>query len=413
MVGTIETTVQVPASAATAWRSNPACTVRGVPVSYRAGDDREPRDVVQREAREPAVDAGIDRRARGVTLTAEARSAERSRTTFRGRPVVPEVDTTAPTPAGTGRPFGRRCSPPSSITAVGSRPSRRVARSARLGSRTATASPRSQLRRTAVAASGAGRTTATSCDSSGWATDRYRNRWSNHSQCWRTRDHEPDSARGRLEAGRRRLHRHPLRDRRRHRQDHDLSARGAQRLPARARCSSCATRSSVARDDPDDRRDRPHRRGPRRVLLRRRSADSRRRRLRRRRRDRPAQRARPADPDPAVPEAGGRDGRGVRDRRRTCAARGVRPDDRRGQRAVRPDRAEGRILRRRLRLGPARAIGRPEEGARDLDPVPTVRRASRRSTWAWSTPSCRSPSSRRRRSAWCREMLEIARSRCG
>ena len=54
------------------------------------------------------------------------------------------------------------------------------------------------------------------------------------------------------------------------------------------------------------------------------------------------------------------------------------------------------------RAGPP---GRPEEGQGDLVPLPPVRRRAGRSTWAWSTPSCPSRSSRRRRSRWCREML--------
>ena len=48
-------------------------------------------------------------------------------------------------------------------------------------------------------------------------------------------------------------------------------------------------------------------------------------------------------------EAGRRDGRRLRDRRRARAARALRPHDRRRQRALRPDRPEGRQLRRRLR----------------------------------------------------------------
>ena len=55
-----------------------------------------------------------------------------------------------------------------------------------------------------------------------------------------------------------------------------------------------------ARNDPDVGVDRAHRRGPRRVLLRRRPAHPRRRRLRRRRRHRPPQRARPPGADPAA-----------------------------------------------------------------------------------------------------------------
>src|SRR3989337_2275537 len=46
------------------------------------------------------------------------------------------------------------------------------------------------------------------------------------------------------------------------------------------------------------------------------------------------------------PQAGERDGRGVRDRRWARAAPVLRPHDRGGQRPVRPDRAAGRVVRR-------------------------------------------------------------------
>ena len=68
-------------------------------------------------------------------------------------------------------------------------------------------------------------------------------------------------------------------------------------------------------------------------------------------------------------------------------------------------------LRRRLRLRAAGAHRRPEEGPRDLVPVPPVRRPGRRSTWGWSTRSCRSTGSRRRPSQWCREMLALSPAR--
>ena len=104
---------------------------------------------------------------------------------------------------------------------------------------------------------------------------------------------------------------------------------------------------NAARDEPEHRGDHPHRRGRRGVLLGRRPAHPRRRRLHRRRRvptgHRPAQRARPPDPDPPHAEAGGRHGRRLRDRRRPRAARRVRSHDRGGQRAVRPDRPAGRL----------------------------------------------------------------------
>ena len=73
-------------------------------------------------------------------------------------------------------------------------------------------------------------------------------------------------------------------------------------------------------------------------------------------------------------QAGDRAGRGLRDRRRPRAAPGLRSHHRGRQRALRPDRPEGGQLRRRLRLVVPGARGRPEEGARDLVPVPPVRR---------------------------------------
>ncbi len=68
---------------------------------------------------------------------------------------------------------------------------------------------------------------------------------------------------------------------------------------------------------------------------------------------------------------------GVCDRRRARAAPRLRSDDRGGQRALRPGRTEGRLLRRRLRR---RSAGEPrgaEEGQGDLVPVPAVLRAGR------------------------------------
>ncbi len=83
-------------------------------------------------------------------------------------------------------------------------------------------------------------------------------------------------------------------------------------------------------------------------------------------------RHRPAHTDPAPAQAGRGDGRRVRDRRRPCAAPRMRPDDRGGQRPLRPGRAEGRIIRRGLRGGPAREPRRAQEGKGDLVPVPAV-----------------------------------------
>ena len=90
-------------------------------------------------------------------------------------------------------------------------------------------------------------------------------------------------------------------------------------------------------------------------------------------------RHRPARPDPPAAEAGRRDGRRLRDRRRPRAARRLRPDDRRRQRPLRPDRPEGRLVRRRLRRQRAVAPRRAQEGQGDLVPVPPVRRPARRS----------------------------------
>ena len=84
----------------------------------------------------------------------------------------------------------------------------------------------------------------------------------------------------------------------------------------------------------------------------------------------------------AAAEAGRRDGRRLGHRRRARAARRVRPHDRRRQRPLRPDRPEGGQLRRRVRLGAAGPHRRPEEGARDLVPVPSSTTPRRRSTWA-------------------------------
>ncbi|MCK7494661.1 MAG: enoyl-CoA hydratase-related protein [Comamonadaceae bacterium] len=48
---------------------------------------------------------------------------------------------------------------------------------------------------------------------------------------------------------------------------------------------------------------------------------------------------------------------------------------------------------------------RPEEGARDLVPVPPVRRAAGAARWAWSTRSCRYERLEAETVQWCREML--------
>ncbi len=167
---------------------------------------------------------------------------------------------------------------------------------------------------------------------------------------------------------------------RHHRQDHDRPARGAQRLPAH-HALRAARRLRDRPQRPRGRGDRPHRGGAGGVLLRWRPAHPGRRRLRGRRRHRPAQRARPPDRDPAPSQARRRDGGRVRDRWRPHPPHRVRPHRRRRQRPLRPDRPARRLVRRRVRLGSARPVGRTEEGARDLVPVPAVQTRRKRSTW--------------------------------
>ena len=134
----------------------------------------------------------------------------------------------------------------------------------------------------------------------------------------------------------------------------------------------------IARDDPDDRRDHPHRRRARRVLLGRRPARARRRRLPRRARHRPPQRARPAGADPpaarsrSIAMVAGYAIGGGHVLHIVCDLTIAADNARFGQTGPRVGQ-----LRRRLRLGPARAHRRPEEGARDLVPLRAVRRAGR------------------------------------
>ena len=86
----------------------------------------------------------------------------------------------------------------------------------------------------------------------------------------------------------------------------------------------------------------------------------------------------------------------------------LRPDDRRRQRALRPDRPEGRLVRRRLRLGPARAPDRPEAREGDLVPLPPVRRARRRSTWGLVNAVVPLERLEEETVQWCREMLALS-----
>ena len=115
----------------------------------------------------------------------------------------------------------------------------------------------------------------------------------------------------------------------------------------------------------------------------------------------------------ALPEAGRRDGRRLRDRRRPRAPRRLRPHDRRRQRPLRSDRAEGRVVRRRLRLGPPRPHRRPEEGPRDLVPVRASTTRRQALDMGSSTPSCRSPISRARPSRGAARCWSSRRSPCG
>ncbi len=119
--------------------------------------------------------------------------------------------------------------------------------------------------------------------------------------------------------------------------------------------------------------------GDRGVLLGRRPADPRRRRLHRRRRGGPEgrrapRRGRPPRADPAPAEAGRRDGRGLRGRRRAHPPPRLRPDDRRRERALRPDRAAGGLVRRRLRRVAPRQQHRRQARQGDLVPLPPLRR---------------------------------------
>ena len=137
-----------------------------------------------------------------------------------------------------------------------------------------------------------------------------------------------------------------------------------------------------AREDTDGRRDRPHRRGPARVLLGRRPARARRHRLRRRA-ARSVGRFHVTDlqvqmrrtPKPIVAMVAGYAIGGGHVLHVVCDLTIAADNARFGQTG--PQR---RQLRRRLRRQPARRPGGPEEGQGDLVPVPPVRRRARRST---------------------------------
>ena len=91
-------------------------------------------------------------------------------------------------------------------------------------------------------------------------------------------------------------------------------------------------------------------------------------------------RHRPARADPPPAQAGRGDGRRLRDRRRPRAAPRLRPHDRRRQRALRPDRAEGRLVRRRLRRGAARRAWSARRRPRRSGSCAASTTRSRRST---------------------------------
>ena len=195
--------------------------------------------------------------------------------------------------------------------------------------------------------------------------------------------------------------RHPLREGRGDRQDHDRPARGPQRLPAADAGRAVATRSSWPARTPrsasivltgageeafcsgGDQRVR----GDTATSATTRSQPA-----------RALPRHRPAGADAPPAEAGGGDGRRLRGRRRPHPPPLLRPDDRRRQRPLRADRAAGRLLGRRLRRLACCATCRDQEGEGVLAALPPVRRRGGAARWAWSTRSCRSRSSSARRS---------------
>ena len=107
-------------------------------------------------------------------------------------------------------------------------------------------------------------------------------------------------------------------------------------------------------------------------------------------------------------QAGRRDGGRLRHRRRPRAARGLRPDHRRGQRPLRPDRPQGGQLRRRVRreLPRAPSSGRRRPGRSGSSAASTTR--SRRSRWGWSTRSCPLAELEAETVRWCQEMLQLS-----
>ena len=210
---------------------------------------------------------------------------------------------------------------------------------------------------------------------------------------------------------RRRLRGHPLRD---------CPATASRRSRSTARrCATPSGPQTLDRDlrrararprGPRRRRDHPHRRGPARVLLGRRPARARRHRLRRR-----AARRSGASTSPTCtcrsagcPSRSWRWSPATRSAAGTCCTSSATsrspPTTRASARPARGSARSTAASAPALLAEPRRARRRPRRSGSSA--ASTTR--SRRSTWAWSTPSCRSSGSRRRPSHWCREMLALS-----
>ena len=87
-------------------------------------------------------------------------------------------------------------------------------------------------------------------------------------------------------------------------------------------------------------------------------------------------------PDPRGPQARDRGRERLRDRRRPCPPRALRPLDRGRHGGLRPDRSPRRLVRRRLRHLVPGARRRGKACARDLVPLPALRRRDSRALGA-------------------------------
>ena len=155
--------------------------------------------------------------------------------------------------------------------------------------------------------------------------------------------------------------------------DHDRPSGAAERLPrAHGRRADRLPEAGLGRSRGG--RARADRRGRARVLRGRRSEAARGDRRLRSLRQRPVRGGDAPSHDPRGAQAGDRGRQRLRDRRRPCAAPAVRPVDRGRPRRVRADRAARGLLRRGLRHRLPGARGRREARARDLVPVPPLRR---------------------------------------